>query len=216
MKSVEKPDAIVFGSNGAIGSECVRVLSEKFQVLKADRNTEFSPNSNKFSTAVWAQGLNYTRNFLDTSEQDWKDIFESNFDYVRKTVKVLLDFNLVNSPCNFIFIGSIWSELSRTNKSAYISSKSALTGLTRALAVELGERRIRVNCLLPGVIDNKMSRNNLTVDQMENLISATPTMELITENNIAQIVEFLALNESCGISGQSIIVDNGWSIARSF
>ena len=216
MKFVEKRDAIVFGSNGAIGSECVRVLSEKFEVHKADRNTEFSPNTSKFSTAVWAQGLNYTRNFLDTSEQDWKDIFESNFDYVRKTVKVLLDFNLVNSPSNFIFIGSIWSELSRSNKSAYISSKSALTGLTRALAVELGERRIRVNCLLPGVIDNKMSRNNLTVDQMDNLISATPTRELITENNVAQIVEFLALNDSCGISGQNIVVDNGWSIARSF
>jgi NAD(P)-dependent dehydrogenase (short-subunit alcohol dehydrogenase family) len=207
---------MVFGSSGAIGSECARVLADRFNVFEANRTTEILQNSYKFSTVVWAQGLNHTSNFLDTTEQDWQNIFEANFDYVRRTVKKLLDYDVVTNPSNFIFIGSIWSELSRSNKSAYISSKSALTGLTRALAVDLGERGIRVNCLLPGVIDNMMSRNNLTSDQIENLSSSTPTNELVNENNIARIVEFLALNNSAGISGQSIVVDNGWSIARSF
>jgi len=216
MKSIVNSHAMIFGSNGAIGSECARVLSDKFNVFEVDRNTDISQNSYKFSTVVWAQGLNHTSSFLDTTEQDWQNIFEANFDYVRRTVKELLVYDFVANPCNFIFIGSIWSELSRNNKSAYISSKSALAGLTRALAVDLGERGIRVNCLLPGVIDNKMSRNNLTSDQMKNLSSSTPTNELVNENNIARIVEFLALNNSAGISGQSIVVDNGWSIARSF
>jgi NAD(P)-dependent dehydrogenase (short-subunit alcohol dehydrogenase family) len=216
VKSVEKPHVLVFGSSGAIGSECARVLSDKFDIFEANRNTEISQNPNKFSTVVWAQGLNHTSSFLDTTEEDWQRIFEANFDYVRRTVKDLLMNDLVLNPCNFIFIGSIWGELSRSNKSAYISSKSALSGLTRALAAELGGRGIRVNCLMPGVIDNVMSRNNLSSGQMENLITSTPTTSLINENNIARIVEFLALNNSAGISGQSIVVDNGWSIARSF
>jgi len=211
---LEKPHAIVFGSSGAIGSECARVLSQNFEVFEADRTTIISQGSNQFSTAVWAQGMNYTGSFLDTTEQDWKSIFEANFDYVRKTTKDLLDSDAVSKPSNFIFIGSVWSELSRDNKSAYISSKSALVGLTRALAVELGERGIRVNCLLPGVIDNSMSRSNLAEEQINHLVTSTPTKNLISENDVARFVEFLALNNSCGISGQGIVLDNGWSIAR--
>jgi NAD(P)-dependent dehydrogenase (short-subunit alcohol dehydrogenase family) len=215
MKNIHKPHAIVFGSSGSIGSECAKTLSENFQVFEARRDTDLSRLDQQFSTAVWAQGMNLTQGFLDTSEKDWEDVFEANFDYTRRTARDLVAANAITAPSNFIFVSSIWSELARDNKSAYISSKSALTGLARALAVELGQRQIRVNCLLPGVIDNKMTRENLTGSQMTNLLSATPTEVLITEQNIARIVEFLALNQSAGISGQSIVVDNGWSIARS-
>ena len=215
MKSNNKQHAIVFGSTGSIGSECVKTLSSNFQVLEATRNTDLSRLDQKFSAAVWAQGMNLTQNFLDTSEQDWNSIFEANFDYIRRTVRDLVLANATTAPSSFIFIGSIWSQLARDNKSAYISSKSALAGLTRALSVELGKQNIRVNCLLPGVIDNKMTRQNLTEAQMTDLLASTPTEALVTEKNIARIVEFLAINESSGISGQSIVVDNGWSIARS-
>ena len=214
MKFVEKPSAIVFGSTGSIGSECAKVLSHEFEVIEANRETKISQCSVKFSTAVWAQGMNHTAGFVETTEQDWENLFEANFHYVRRTVTDLLAFDAVAEPCNFIFIGSVWSELSRENKSAYISSKSALVGLTRALAVELGERGIRVNCLLPGVIDNSMSQSNLTTHQIDRLKTSTPTKNLVSENNVARIVEFLALSNSSGISGQSIVVDNGWSIAR--
>jgi NAD(P)-dependent dehydrogenase (short-subunit alcohol dehydrogenase family) len=170
--------------------------------------------SGKFSAVVWAQGLNQTKSFLETSEDDWYEIMEANFHFVRKTVKILVNEQLVQRPASFVFISSIWGDYAKNEKSSYVASKSALQGLTRSLAIELAPLGIRVNSVLPGIVDNSMTQSNLSLEQIKKVESETPGGRLITPLEIARIVKFFCSDESIGINGQSITVDNGWTIAR--
>lgn len=208
--------ALIFGSSGSIGSACKDLLSADFEIFAGPQNPNEIPDAPIFDTVIWAQGINRTLSFLETSEDDWESVLEANFHLVRKSIQILLRRNQVASPSSLVFVGSVWSNLSRRDKSAYIVSKSALEGLCRALAVELAPMKIRVNCVLPGVVENPMTKNNLTAQQMENVKFQTPDGNLVSPADIANTVKFLSSSTSQGITGQSIIVDNGWSIARFF
>lgn len=208
--------ALIFGSSGSIGGACKDLLSADYEVFEGPRNPNEISDNPVFDTIVWAQGINQTASFVETSETDWESVLEANLHLVRKSIKIMLQRNQIASPSSLIFVGSVWSNFSRKDKSAYIVSKSALEGLCRALAVELAPKGMRVNCVLPGVVDNQMTKSNLTKQQMENVKSQTPGGELICPIDIANTVNFLSSSASQGITGQSIIVDNGWSIARFF
>jgi NAD(P)-dependent dehydrogenase (short-subunit alcohol dehydrogenase family) len=123
----------------------------------------------------------------------------------------LIDSKAFNKEARLVVLSSVWQEISRTNKSAYISSKAALGGLVRALASDLGSKNITINAVLPGVTDSKMTNLNLTNVQMESIRKATPTEKLVNLDQLASVIEFLVSKRSLGINGQSIIVDNGWS-----
>jgi NAD(P)-dependent dehydrogenase (short-subunit alcohol dehydrogenase family) len=113
-----------------------------------------------------------------------------------------------------VILGSVWQNVARSNKTAYITSKSALTGLVRGLAVEFGPLGISINGVLPGVVESEMTRKNLSQDQIEKIATGTPGHLLITAEQVANIVTFLLSKDSSGINGQSIVVDNGWTISR--
>lgn len=208
--------ALIFGSSGSIGSACKDLLSVDYEVISGPQNPNEISDIPIFETIVWAQGINQTVSFVETSEDDWESVLEANFHLVRKSIQILLRRHQIASPSSLVFVGSIWSNFARIDKSAYIVSKSALEGLCRALAVELAPIKIRVNCVLPGVVENQMTKSNLTDQQMKNVKDQTPGGDLVSPFEIANAVKFLSSKSSQGITGQSIIVDNGWSIARFF
>ena len=123
----------------------------------------------------------------------------------------LIESKAFNKEARLVVLSSVWQEISRTNKSAYIASKAALGGLVRALASDLGPKNITINAVLPGVTDSKMTNLNLTNTQIENIRKTTPTAKLVNLDQLASVIEFLVSKKSLGINGQSIIVDNGWS-----
>lgn len=206
--------ALVFGSSGSIGSACLEKMAEIGDAFRATRDTSNLDQGAPYDSVIWAQGVNLTKNFLETSDDDWAKIMDANLHFVRRTAKLLVQKQLLEDPASFVFIGSIWGDFARANKSAYIVSKSALQGLTRSLAIELAPFGIRVNSVLPGVVDNEMTRAHLNPDQIEEITSQTPGGRLISPSDIASTVRFLCSKESRGITGQSITVDSGWTIAR--
>ncbi len=210
----EQPAALVFGSNGSIGSACFRAMSETcptFALTHEDSDFEIGVT---YSSVIWAQGLNLTKSFFETSESDWDELMDANLHFVRRTVTALVTKNLIQRPASFVFIGSVWAEIAKENKSAYMVSKSALQGLTRSLAIELAPLEIRVNSLSPGVVDNSMTRANLSSDQLTKVEMETPGNCLVTPKEIANVAKFLASEGSVGITGQNITVDHGWAIAK--
>jgi len=83
------------------------------------------------------------------------------------------------------------------------------------MACELGDKNISINGVLPGIIDSPMTRKNLSSDQVNQIIDQTPGNKLVKPEEIASIAEFLASKNSQGINGQSITVDNAWTISRN-
>lgn len=94
---------------------------------------------------------------------------------------------------------------------AYVTAKAAITGLTRALARELGPERIRVNCMLPGwVMTERQVRLWLTPDGERQIAERQCLPDRLQPSDIARMVLFLAADDSRMCSSQNFIVDGGW------
>jgi NAD(P)-dependent dehydrogenase (short-subunit alcohol dehydrogenase family) len=89
----------------------------------------------------------------------------------------------------------------------YVSSKGAVVGLTRALAVELGPHNININALAPGFTDTEASRTIADVAKYD--VSRTPIKRLEQPNDLFGALIFFASDESDFITGQTLLVDGG-------
>jgi len=89
----------------------------------------------------------------------------------------------------------------------YVSSKGAIVGLTRALAVELGPHNININALAPGFTDTEASRTIADVAKYD--VSRTPIKRLEQPNDLIGALIFFASDESDFITGQTLLVDGG-------
>jgi 3-oxoacyl-[acyl-carrier protein] reductase len=101
--------------------------------------------------------------------------------------------------------------LGARNYAHYVASKAAVAGLTRAMALELAERQIRVNAVAPGVILSDMLKARKDTD-LEALRAAQPSGRLGQPEDIAEAVAFLGSNAAAFITGQILLVDGGRSL----
>jgi NAD(P)-dependent dehydrogenase (short-subunit alcohol dehydrogenase family)/3-oxoacyl-(acyl-carrier-protein) synthase len=96
------------------------------------------------------------------------------------------------------------------------TSKAAVESLTRYLAYELGPKQIRVNTASAGLLENEVGRRFPRYEEMRrNIIAATPLGRIGTEEELADLVLFLASDQSRYITGQMILADGGMSLGGS-
>jgi NAD(P)-dependent dehydrogenase (short-subunit alcohol dehydrogenase family) len=145
----------------------------------------------------------------DTSARDWDDLFATNlrayFLASREAAKRMpQDGAIIN-------LGSITFHQGPARMSAYVATKGGVLGLTRSLARELGSRRIRVNTVSPGwVMTERQLEQFVTPGVKRQIKRAQCIPELISPEEIAEAVLFLAGNCSRAITGQELLVDRGW------
>jgi len=112
-----------------------------------------------------------------------------------------------------INISSVHAVASRTAYAAYAASKAGMCGMTRALACEYGPQGVRFNCVLPGTIDVSLyPRSGRTVDReawSPRESDAQVLKRLGSPDEIANVVCFLASEESSFVNGATITVDGG-------
>jgi len=111
-----------------------------------------------------------------------------------------------------INISSIWGVRGREGRSVYSTAKHALNGMTSSLARELGTYNILVNSVCPGFIDTEMTRRNLSSEEIEVLLERVPLGRLARPEEIANVVAFLISKENTYLTGQSIVVDGGFTV----
>lgn len=114
---------------------------------------------------------------------------------------------------SFVFISSVMGHLGQTAKTAYSMSKHALSGAAKSLALELAPKKIRVNCVLPGMVKTAMSLKILDSisEENSNKIEKMHPLGLGTPENVADSVEFLLSDKSKWITGIDLLVDGGYS-----
>lgn len=218
--------AIVFGANGYLGRAIVEdLLVNGFEVTTCSRNssdTEFQTESgfekiiesgNKYDACIWAQGQN--ANDTLESSKNFEAIFEANILFIVKSLKVLLENNLLVTHARMVILSSVWQSLSRTNKFSYSVSKSAVEGLVNSFVADYSSKGYAMNAVLPGVVDTPMTRSNLSDEQIKKIENETPAGFLVSSTNVAKVVSWLASPASTGVNGQFIRVDNGWSQIRA-
>ena len=114
-------------------------------------------------------------------------------------------------PASIINTGSVAGAHARHGLAAYVTSKHALSGLTKSMAFEYGPE-IWVNAILPGAIMTAMVESVGGRDAIEHLIQASPLKKSGEPEEIATVALFLATDDSSFITGQLIRVDGGIDI----
>ena len=107
-------------------------------------------------------------------------------------------------------ISSVYSLVSRERRSMYSTSKAALNGMTRALAVELGPRNVLVNAVCPGFVDTDLTRQNNTAEEIAGLCALVPLRRLATVQEVADFAYHLGSEKNTYITGQTLAIDGGF------
>ena len=120
---------------------------------------------------------------------------------------------LSENGASFVFISSVMGTLGQAGKVGYCSSKGSLISGAKAIALELVKKNIRVNCILPGVIETEMTNKmfeNLPEESKKSIIDMHP-LGLGKPEDIANACAFLLSDASRWITGTNLIVDGGYS-----
>jgi NAD(P)-dependent dehydrogenase (short-subunit alcohol dehydrogenase family) len=147
-----------------------------------------------------------------TSDEEWDRIFSVNltgvFALCRAAIPVMSDGGSI------VNMGSMNSLVAYENSAPYSASKGALLQFSRALALELAPRGIRVNCVCPGIIDTPLTESFLDLAHDPEALRAeyeavAPLGRLGTAREVADCVLFLAGDGSTFVTGSALVVDGG-------
>jgi len=108
-------------------------------------------------------------------------------------------------------ITSIFGVVSKSERSAYSTSKFGLFGMSRALALEVAAKNIMVNCVAPGFVDTDLTRRVLGEEGIAAAEGQIPVRRLARPEEIAHCVRFLVSDENSYLTGQNVVVDGGFT-----
>ncbi|MCI8689437.1 MAG: SDR family oxidoreductase [Oscillibacter sp.] len=149
--------------------------------------------------------------FQEITDAEWNRILAVNLSGPRNTIQAVLPHMIGEKRGNIINISSIWGLRGASCEAAYSSTKAAVIGLTRSLALELAPSNIRVNCIAPGCIETDMVRI-LSAETQAMLVEQTPLGRLGTPEDIANAVLFLASKNAAFLTGQVLTADGGFIV----
>jgi NAD(P)-dependent dehydrogenase (short-subunit alcohol dehydrogenase family) len=159
-------------------------------------------------------GINLKKNFTEVTDEEFLQVLQTNvaavFCLSRETVKVMMK----NKNGTIINISSMAAQYGLPKVIAYTASKSAIEGMTKAMASELSPSGIRINCIAPGFIETDMSAKALSNDpeRMQKALQRTPLGKLGKPEDVGEAALFLTSDAAKYITGAVLCVDGGNSI----
>ena len=154
-------------------------------------------------------GIVKSNSIQDTSYDDYKKTILVNQDGVFLGLKYVYPSMKKAGGGSIVNISSIAGLTGGMNQAAYVASKFAVTGLTKAAAAEYAKDNIRVNSVHPGTIKTPMTEQEDVKDLVQALIDKTPLGRLAQPEEITELVLFLASDASSYSTGTEFIADGG-------
>ena len=149
--------------------------------------------------------------FDDMTDAMWDAALSINVTAAMKLTRALLPMLRRSKAGRVINIGSIMSRYGDAGLVAYATSKHAILGLTRALAMELGPDGVTVNCVQPGAIETGMTKAMFEERPESHTYYASRSAlgRIGSPEDVADVMVFLATDDARFITGQGIMVDGG-------
>lgn len=168
----------------------------------------------KIDILVNNAGINLKKEFTEVTDEEFQKILLTNVTAVFAISREVVKSMISNGGGSIINISSMASQYGIPKVIAYTASKSAIEGMTKAMAVELSPLGIRVNCIAPGFIATDMSAKALNTDKerKQKVLSRTPMGELGEPSDIGDAALFLVSGGAKYITGAVLPVDGGNSI----
>ncbi|MGV3528037.1 MAG: SDR family NAD(P)-dependent oxidoreductase [Flavisolibacter sp.] len=206
----------LFAAAESLGDQCHPLVFDLTEVEKIPALVEAIVKEHGIvHVLVNNAGINMKKVFTEVTDEDFQRILHTNVSAVfalsREMAKHMLSARAKGSIIN---ISSMASQYGIPKVIAYTASKSAIEGMTRAIAVELSPQGIRVNCIAPGFIATAMSARALDSDpeRKAKALGRTPLGHLGDPADVARAVAFLASDDAAYITGVVLPVDGGNAI----
>jgi len=166
-------------------------------------------------------GFVHNGTVLDATDADWDFAFDLNVRSMLRTIRAALPGMLDRGHGSIVNMSSACSSvIGAPNRFIYGTTKAAVIGLTKSVAVDYITKGIRCNCICPGTVEspswhdrvNELGTKLGSVDAaMKQFVSRQPMGRVAKAEEIAALVVYLASDESGFTTGQPHVIDGGWS-----
>ena len=164
--------------------------------------------------AVLVNNAGVTRDslLLRMSAADWQAVVDTNLTGLYRITRPVLRSMIRARWGRIISLSSVVARMGNPGQSNYVASKAAVEGFTRALALELGSRRVTANTVAPGFIESDMTAA-LNEQQTTRLLERIPLGRVGSSRDVADAVAFLASDRASYITGETLHVNGGLYLA---
>lgn len=158
-------------------------------------------------------GINKNKPFLEITVDLFSKIQRVNLLAPMMLSQAALPAMLQANWGRIVNISSIWGIISKEHRASYSASKFALDGLTIAISAEFAKFGILANCVSPGFTDTELTSSMLQPLELTKILEGVPMGRLAKPIEIARLVGWLASEENSFVTGQSIVIDGGFTRA---
>lgn len=192
-------------------------LGERAFAIPADLSKEGATKSlieealkvaGKIDILINNAGLTRDTLMMRMKDEDWQSVIDVNLTASFKLAREVLSPMMKNRFGRIINITSIVGWMGNAGQANYCATKAGLTGMSKALAMEVASRGITVNCIAPGFISTAMT-DVLSDDIKAKMMEQIPVKRFGSTKDIADTAVFLASDEASYITGQTIHVNGG-------
>ena len=181
-------------------------LSDKKDIEKFSINV--SNDHKDISVIINNAGVTEDNLIFRMKNEQWNKVIQTNLNSNYQIIKSLLPNMLSKKYGKIIGISSIVGSTGNPGQANYVASKSGMIGLYKSIASEVAKRNINVNVISPGFISTNMTEN-LNDQQKQTYLSRIPMSRFGKPEDIANLVYFLAIEDSSYITGQNFHVNGG-------
>lgn len=194
------------------GANVVAPVREELDLSDAEKVKQYLENhlETDASVFVFCAGINPKSEIENINLQDVENTFQVNLFSTIQIVRQYVPMLKTKKEGKIIFITSLYADVTREGRTSYASSKHALTGFMKTLALELAPYNICVNAVAPGYVMTEMTRNNLSDKDILEIQQNIPTGRFQQPDEIASAVLFLGSDFNQSITGQTLVVDGGF------
>ena len=195
------------GGSGSIICCNVRSVTEISQM--AD---QVSAEAGQIDILVNSAGVNIQAHTLEVTEEQWDTIMDTNLkgsffvsQAIARKMKDYQDGRIINITSQMAFVGFY-------NRAAYCASKGGLTQAVKAMAVELADYNIKVNCIAPTFLKTPLTEPMFKDKKFyDEVISRIPLRKIGDPEDVVGAVLYLASDAAGLVTGSTILVDGGWT-----
>ena len=162
-------------------------------------------------------GFVHNGTILEAQDEDWDFAFDLNLRSMLRTIRASLPGMLERGSGSIINMSSACSSIiGAPNRFIYGTTKAAVLGLTKSVAIDYISQGIRCNAICPGTVDSPSLHDRLRATgdydaAMKAFVARQPMGRIAQAEEIAALVVYLASDDSAFTTGQGHVIDGGWS-----